>query len=160
MGLIRTARPRRFKRVPIIYVFNINMKNIRIFLSKFFSFLVVKFSIFFNRRVFRNGTEWMRMIRIIAGRTCPKVRCQTFGLICNARAHSVNHDQTPHSVVPEQWCGTRHINGLNTSFTKTFLFIPRKCIKDLRKHKFKVMPYDCKNIISNQYRTNCHYFTL
>ena len=35
-----------------IYVLSRNVKNIRIFLSKNFSFLVVKFSIYLNRRVF------------------------------------------------------------------------------------------------------------
>ena len=57
--LVRTASPRRFKRVPTIYVLsrNIyvlsrNMKNIRNFLSENFPFLVVKFSIYMNRHVF------------------------------------------------------------------------------------------------------------
>ena len=35
-----------------IYVLNRNKKNIRIFLSENFPFLVVKFSIYLNRRVF------------------------------------------------------------------------------------------------------------
>ena len=50
--LVRTASPRRFERVPTIYVLNRIMKNIRFFLSENFPFLVVKFSIYLNRRVF------------------------------------------------------------------------------------------------------------
>ena len=42
--------PRR--RIPTIYVLSRNMKNIGIFLSENFYFLVVKFSIYLNRRVF------------------------------------------------------------------------------------------------------------
>ena len=44
--LVRTASPRRFQRVPTIYVLSRNMKNIRLFYMKIFLFLVVKFSIF------------------------------------------------------------------------------------------------------------------
>ena len=50
--LVRTASPRRFLRVPTIYVLSRNMKNMRFFLSKNFQFLEVKFSIYLNRRVF------------------------------------------------------------------------------------------------------------
>ena len=50
--LVRTASSRRFKRVPTIYILSRNMKNIRIFLSENFHFLVVKFSVFLNRHVF------------------------------------------------------------------------------------------------------------
>ena len=35
-----------------MYVLSRNMKNIRIFLSENFHFLVVKFSVYLNRRVF------------------------------------------------------------------------------------------------------------
>ena len=50
---IRTASARRFKRVPSTYVLSRNMKNKRFFLSDFFFiFLVVKTSIYLNRRVF------------------------------------------------------------------------------------------------------------
>ena len=51
--LIRTASPR-----PIIYVLSRNMKNIRIFYLKIFLFVVVKFSIFLNRRVFEK-IHWL-----------------------------------------------------------------------------------------------------
>ena len=51
--LVRTASPRRFQRVPTIYVLSRNMKNIRFFfLSENFPFLVVTFSIHLNRRDF------------------------------------------------------------------------------------------------------------
>ena len=50
--LVRTASPRRFSRVPTIYVLSRNMKKIRVFLSENFQFLEVKFSIYLNRRVF------------------------------------------------------------------------------------------------------------
>ena len=40
------------RRVPTFYVLNINMKNIRIFLSECVPFLVVKISIYLNRHVF------------------------------------------------------------------------------------------------------------
>ena len=50
--LVRTASPRRFYQVPTIYVLSRNMKNIRIFLSENFQFLVVKISMYLNRRVF------------------------------------------------------------------------------------------------------------
>ena len=49
---VRTASPRRFLRVPTIYVFSRNMKIIRFFLSENFMFLKVKFSIYSNRHVF------------------------------------------------------------------------------------------------------------
>ena len=38
--------------VPTIYVLSRNMKNIRAFFSDFFHCLVVKFSVYLNRRVF------------------------------------------------------------------------------------------------------------
>ena len=46
--------PRRggSNEVHTIYVLSRNMKNVRIFLSEYFQFLVVKFSIYLNRRVF------------------------------------------------------------------------------------------------------------
>ena len=50
--LVRTASPKRFKQVPTIYVLSRNMKSTRIFHPKVFNFLVVKFSIYLNRRVF------------------------------------------------------------------------------------------------------------
>ena len=50
--LVRTASARRFERVPTIYVLSRYMKNIRIFYLKIFLFLVVKFSIYLNKRVF------------------------------------------------------------------------------------------------------------
>ena len=50
--LVRTASVRRFERVPTIYVLSRNMKIIRFFYLKIFSFLEVKFSIYLNRRVF------------------------------------------------------------------------------------------------------------
>ena len=50
--LVRTASLKRFQRVPTIYVLSRNMKNIRDFYLKIFSFLEVKFSIYLNRRVF------------------------------------------------------------------------------------------------------------
>ena len=46
--LVRTAS----MRIPTIYVLSRNMKNIRIFYLKNCHFLVVKFSIYLNRRVF------------------------------------------------------------------------------------------------------------
>ena len=48
--------------VPTIYVLSKNMKNIRIFIWKFSSFLVVKFSVYLNRLVFvmTTTTEWVR----------------------------------------------------------------------------------------------------
>ena len=50
--LVRTASSRRFWRVPTIYVLSRNMKNIRIFLSENFHFLLVIFSVYLNRHVF------------------------------------------------------------------------------------------------------------
>ena len=47
-----TYSARRFLRVLTIYVLSRNMKNIRIFYLKNFSFLMVKFSIYLNRRIF------------------------------------------------------------------------------------------------------------
>ena len=44
-----------FQRIPTIYVLSRNMKNIRF--CFIFIFLVVKFSIYFNRRVFVNSEE-------------------------------------------------------------------------------------------------------
>ena len=38
---------------PTIYVLNRNMKNIRIYLSENFHLLLVKFSIYWNRHVFK-----------------------------------------------------------------------------------------------------------
>ena len=49
--LVRTAPPRRFQRVPTIYVSSKNIKNIRIF-SENFHFLMVKISVYLNRHVF------------------------------------------------------------------------------------------------------------
>ena len=48
----RTASARRFYQVPTICVLSSNMKNIRIFLSENFHFMVVKVSIYLNKRVF------------------------------------------------------------------------------------------------------------
>ena len=50
--LVRTASPRRFERVPTIYILSRNMKNKISFLPKKFRVLEVKFSIYLNRRVF------------------------------------------------------------------------------------------------------------
>ena len=51
--LVRTASPRRFWRVPTIYVLSRNLKNIRFFfLSENLYFLVVKCSVYLNRHVF------------------------------------------------------------------------------------------------------------
>ena len=50
--LVRTASARRFKRVPINLCFEQKYENISVFLSENFQFLVVKFSIYLNRRVF------------------------------------------------------------------------------------------------------------
>ena len=50
--LVRTTSQRRFWRVPTIYVLSRNMKNIRYFYLKIFSFWVVKFSVYLNRHVF------------------------------------------------------------------------------------------------------------
>ena len=55
--LVRTASSKRFYRVPTIYVLNRSKKNIWFFLSEKFSFLVVKFSIYLNRRVFVMSNE-------------------------------------------------------------------------------------------------------
>ena len=49
--LVRTS-PRRFLRVPTIYILSRIMKNNWNFYLKIFLFLVVKFSIYLNRRVF------------------------------------------------------------------------------------------------------------
>ena len=50
--LVRTASPRRFYRVPTIYVLSKSMKNIRVFDLKIFNFLEMKVSIYLNRHVF------------------------------------------------------------------------------------------------------------
>ena len=50
--LVRTASARRFLRAPTIYVLNRNMKKISEVLSENFQFLVVKLSVYLNRRVF------------------------------------------------------------------------------------------------------------
>ena len=52
MGSLRTASPRRFSRVPTIYVLIRNMKNISVFLSENVQFLEVKISIYLKRHVF------------------------------------------------------------------------------------------------------------
>ena len=49
--LVRTASTRWFYRVPTIYILR-SMKNIRGFCLKIFHFLVVKFLLYLNRRVF------------------------------------------------------------------------------------------------------------
>ena len=59
---------RRFERVPTIYVLSRNMKNIRVFYLKFFSFFEVKFCIYLNRRGFLTllyGKVWGLQIRNI-----------------------------------------------------------------------------------------------
>ena len=64
--LVRTASSGRFYRVPTIYVLSRNMKNIRIFCLKIFLFLVVKSSIYTNRRVFvmehAHLTTWVNTV--------------------------------------------------------------------------------------------------
>ena len=50
--LAKTASERRFKQVPTIYVLSRNIKITRMFHLKVFIFLVVKFSIYLNRRVY------------------------------------------------------------------------------------------------------------
>ena len=50
--LVRTASQWRFCRIPTIYVFSRNMKNIRFFYLNFFHFLDVKFLVYLNRQVF------------------------------------------------------------------------------------------------------------
>ena len=50
--LVRTASPRRFQRVPTIYVLSRKYEKYQSFLSENFQFLEVKFSIYLNRRVF------------------------------------------------------------------------------------------------------------
>ena len=50
--LVRTASPRRFKRVSTIFVLSRNLKKTFFFFSENFEFLKVKFSICFNRLVF------------------------------------------------------------------------------------------------------------
>ena len=51
--LVRTASPRRFWRVPTIYVLSKSIKNISFFIPDFFSiFGGIYFSIYLNRRVF------------------------------------------------------------------------------------------------------------
>ena len=49
--------------MPTIYVLSRNMKNIRIFYLKIFPFLVVKFSIYLNRRVF--VMKWYHLLMIL-----------------------------------------------------------------------------------------------
>ena len=55
--LVRTASPRRFKRVPTIYVFEQKYEKYQNFLSENFQFLEVKLSIYLNRRVFVMYTQ-------------------------------------------------------------------------------------------------------
>ena len=66
--LVRTASPRRFYRVPTIYVLSRNMKNIRVFYLKIFSFFGGEiFHIY--RRVFimcNRGENEKRMANIVA----------------------------------------------------------------------------------------------
>ena len=50
--LVRTASVRRFYRVPTIYVFEQKYEKYQNFLCENFQFLVVKFSIYLNRRGF------------------------------------------------------------------------------------------------------------
>ena len=50
--LVRTASPRRFERVPTIYVFKHKYEKHQNFFIWKFSFLKMKFSIILNRRVF------------------------------------------------------------------------------------------------------------
>ena len=50
--LVRTASSRQFKQVTTIYVFEQKYEKYQKFLSEIFYFLVVKFSIYLNRRVF------------------------------------------------------------------------------------------------------------
>ena len=65
--LARTASPRRFLRVPTIYVLSRNMKISEI-LSENFQFLEVKFSIYLYRRVFvmagRHANVWQKHLKI------------------------------------------------------------------------------------------------
>ena len=59
--LVRSASPMRFYQVPTIYVLSRNMKTTRMFHLKIFNFLLVKFWIYLNRRVFvmvLNGSLW------------------------------------------------------------------------------------------------------
>ena len=72
--LVRTASPRWFERVPTIYVLSRNMKNIRVFYLKFFSFLELKFSIYLNRRVF---------VMIIWSISCVIPEKDTFTIYCH-----------------------------------------------------------------------------
>ena len=72
--LVRTASPRRFQRVPTIYVLSSNMKNIQNFLSENFPFLVVKFSIYLNRRVFVMTDEPNSLIMLMTALQMSKLQ--------------------------------------------------------------------------------------
>ena len=61
---VRTASSRRFYRVPTIYVLSRNMKNIRLFYLNIYTVLVVKFSVYLNRRYF---VMWYRSVRFVRG---------------------------------------------------------------------------------------------
>ena len=54
--LVRTASPRRFKRIPTIYILSINVKKLSFFCLKFSAF-GGEFSIYLNRRVFVMGVK-------------------------------------------------------------------------------------------------------
>ena len=54
--LLRSAPPRRFLRVPTIYVLSRNMKNVRIFIGKFSGFDGEIFNII-GKACFRNGKQ-------------------------------------------------------------------------------------------------------
>ena len=59
---------------PQIYVLSRNMKNIKFFLSENFHFLVVKFSVYLNRRVFVmiHRRAEMALIRMQTCKGCPR----------------------------------------------------------------------------------------
>ena len=67
---IRTASSRWFLRVPTIYVWSRNMKNIRVFLSEKFQFLEMKFPIYLNRRVFVMDSQYTKCIDSIYLNPC------------------------------------------------------------------------------------------
>ena len=107
--LVRTASPKRFKRVPTIYVLSRIMKNIRVFLSELFQFLEVKFSIYLYWWVF---VMWHRPFRERDARVCPTYarlgKCQLIELANQARRRNFPvisplriwpYDKAHHSVV-------------------------------------------------------------
>ena len=115
---VKTASPRWFSRVLTTYVLIRNMKNIRIFLSENFHFLVVKFSVYLNRHAFvmdyanavRLKTLWIvgysesalrRMVRLHTYTGCSE---SPFGKSCHPHRFRKKQSFAMGSAYPSVFC--------------------------------------------------------